>query len=238
MIAVHEIRTVRELEALRPEWSALWERCPSATPFQTPEWLLPWWESFGAGQLAAFALRADGKLAGVAPFWIDGAVLRLLGAGISDYLDVLIEPECRRAAVSVLWRHILELGWQRCEFTDLPSGSLHSGDSAAAPRSGGGAVRGMSGPDAAARAPPQPSSAISGVTAGASARWRTSRPKRWTNTSTRCSACTARDGAIAGSPAFLPIPFFRRFTAAPPQGCSQPAASCSADCGLKARWPP
>lgn len=124
MIAANEIRTVRELEALRPEWSALWERCPSATPFQTPEWLLPWWESFGAGQLAAFALRADGKLAGVAPFWIDGAVLRLLGAGISDYLDVLIEPECRRAAANALWRRILELPWQRCEFTDLPSGSL------------------------------------------------------------------------------------------------------------------
>jgi CelD/BcsL family acetyltransferase involved in cellulose biosynthesis len=124
MIAVQEIHNVDELEALRPEWSALWNRCPSATPFQTPEWLLPWWELFGTGQLAALAFRSGGTLAGVAPFWIDGGVLRLMGAGISDYLDVLVAPECRKAAAEALWRHVLQLPWQRCEFTDLPPDSL------------------------------------------------------------------------------------------------------------------
>jgi len=124
MISVQEIKTARELESLGPEWSALWDRCPSATPFQTPEWLLPWWESFGAGQLAVFAFRAGGTLAGVAPFWIEGGVLRLLGAGISDYLDVLVEPECRGGVEELLWEHLLRLPWRRCEFTDLRSGSL------------------------------------------------------------------------------------------------------------------
>lgn len=124
MTSVHEIKGARELESLGPEWSALWDRCPSATPFQTPEWLLPWWESFGAGQLAVFAFRAAGTLAGVAPFWIEGGVLRLLGAGISDYLDVLVEPEWRGAAAELLRERLLRLPWQRCEFTDLRSGSL------------------------------------------------------------------------------------------------------------------
>ncbi len=122
MIEVEEISTIEALEALRPEWSALWDRCSSATPFQTPEWLLPWWDSFGSGELAVLAVRTT-RLIGVGPFRIEGGVLRLLGAGISDYLDVLIEPEHRDEAAKAMWQHLRTLPWRRFEFTDVPSGS-------------------------------------------------------------------------------------------------------------------
>ena len=28
---------------LAAEWASLWKRCPAATPFQHPAWLVPWW---------------------------------------------------------------------------------------------------------------------------------------------------------------------------------------------------
>jgi CelD/BcsL family acetyltransferase involved in cellulose biosynthesis len=45
-----EVRTYRsldELETLRPNWNELLESYPLATTFCTPEWLIPWWRSFG-----------------------------------------------------------------------------------------------------------------------------------------------------------------------------------------------
>lgn len=46
-----------DLEFLRAEWSALLLRCPAATPFQSPEWLIPWWRRFGSGRLLVLVLR-------------------------------------------------------------------------------------------------------------------------------------------------------------------------------------
>jgi CelD/BcsL family acetyltransferase involved in cellulose biosynthesis len=101
MSAIHieEVTTWAALDALRPEWSRLWARCATATPFQLPEWLLPWWKHFGGGELLVLALRCEGRLVGLAPLFIheqEGRPLRQLsfiGAGISDYLDFLWEPD-------------------------------------------------------------------------------------------------------------------------------------------------
>ncbi len=40
-----------DLDALRREWRLLWQRCPTATPFQSPDWLIPWWRRYGDGRL-------------------------------------------------------------------------------------------------------------------------------------------------------------------------------------------
>ncbi len=83
------------LEDLREEWAQLWERCPYATPFQSPEWLIPWWDTFHPGRLRCIVRRAGGRLTGFAPLYEDAAgVTRLIGAGITDYCDVLVEPGC------------------------------------------------------------------------------------------------------------------------------------------------
>ncbi len=124
MITVTEIRTAEDLEAIRPEWSELWDRCPSATPFQTPEWLVSWWEAFGTGNLAALALWKERRLAGFAPFHIVGGALRLLGAGISDYLDVLVGPEFRAETAQALWAAMRRFPCRSFEFTDLPFDSV------------------------------------------------------------------------------------------------------------------
>lgn len=84
-----------DLVRLLPEWWALWSRTPGATPFQSPAWLLPWWKIFHPGTLMTVAVRRDGRLVGLAPFYLEdgfyGRRLLPLGIGITDYLDVLID---------------------------------------------------------------------------------------------------------------------------------------------------
>ncbi len=85
-----------ELEALRGEWSNLWRNDPRATPFQSPEWLLPWWKHlFQGGQLWTIVQRRDSALCSLLPLFRFGERrehLAFIGTGVSDYLDLLGEP--------------------------------------------------------------------------------------------------------------------------------------------------
>jgi CelD/BcsL family acetyltransferase involved in cellulose biosynthesis len=89
------IERTGDLVRLLPEWWALWSRAEQATPFQSPAWLLPWWQVFHPGKLMTVAVRRDGLLVGLAPFYIEdgsyGRRLLPLGIGITDFLDVLID---------------------------------------------------------------------------------------------------------------------------------------------------
>lgn len=125
-----EVSSFQRLEALGPEWTALWERCPRATPFQSPGWLVPWWRHFGRGELFVMALRQAGLLAGMAPFflWRDAEGRRhlsLLGAGISDYTDVLLQPGIAFQGSEEIMRHLREIQdrWEVIDLQDLSEGS-------------------------------------------------------------------------------------------------------------------
>jgi CelD/BcsL family acetyltransferase involved in cellulose biosynthesis len=99
-----------DLDTLRDDWSRLWERCAYATPFQSPEWLIPWWRTFHPGRLKC-AFNADG----FAPLYEDEhGVTRLLGAGSTDYLDALVH---RDAA----W--VYDLAGPRFDFQDVRASS-------------------------------------------------------------------------------------------------------------------
>ena len=90
------------LAALEEEWWALWRRSPGATPFTAPAWALPWWTSFAPGALRSLALRRDGQLVALAAYYLEdgdlGRRLLPLGIGISDHMDVLLDPACEGAA--------------------------------------------------------------------------------------------------------------------------------------------
>lgn len=110
-LCVEEVTTPEALERLRPEWSALWARCPEATPFQSPEWLIPWWKHIGEGELWTLALREEGRLAGLAPLYVytGGAPPRQVfpvGIATTDYLDALFEPESGRRGAAALFTHL------------------------------------------------------------------------------------------------------------------------------------
>ena len=51
MWRVEERRGREGLESLSVEWHDLETRCRCATPFQSPEWQIPWWTFFAHGEL-------------------------------------------------------------------------------------------------------------------------------------------------------------------------------------------
>jgi len=117
--------------ALRPEWEALFARA-QATPFQSPAWLLPWWGVFGTGEpRVATGRDANGRLLAVLPLYCLRAEAKLLpiGAGISDYLDVLLDPLAPPDTAARLLDAAMSRDALPCHLIELPPGSpLRSAD--------------------------------------------------------------------------------------------------------------
>jgi len=122
------VTTTAGLEALAPEWAALWQRAPAATPFQSPAWLIPWWRHFGNDALHALAVREGDRLVGLLPLYLlrepGCAKLLPLGIAISDYLDGLFAPGREQAAAAAMLRSLAEPhAWDVCELRPLPAAS-------------------------------------------------------------------------------------------------------------------
>src|SRR4051812_30862150 len=103
---VEVITQAERLQAFEPQWRALFAADQRATPFQSPDWLLPWAESFaGQGPLRVFVL-GDGL--GAVSFWplrqLDQNGQRRrggLGEGLSDSLDVLATADAGQRAFAL-----------------------------------------------------------------------------------------------------------------------------------------
>jgi CelD/BcsL family acetyltransferase involved in cellulose biosynthesis len=145
MLRLEAISEEAALGGLAPEWQALWQRVAAATPFQSPHWLLPWWQAFGTHRPVVLTVRAAGDLVGVLPLYRrdEGGCRKLLPIGISlsDYLDALVDPAIPGVA-EALFAAIAAIGeWDECHLPGLPAGSALL--TAAAPV----AVADASGPD-------------------------------------------------------------------------------------------
>jgi CelD/BcsL family acetyltransferase involved in cellulose biosynthesis len=118
------VKSFAELEGLREEWSRLCDGCCVVTPFQRPEWLIPWWRHLGRGELHTVCIRRSGRLVALAPMFREGELLRLLGTGVSDYLDFVVEDGAAEEAASALCAAFEADGaWKGCLFEDLRSES-------------------------------------------------------------------------------------------------------------------
>jgi CelD/BcsL family acetyltransferase involved in cellulose biosynthesis len=116
-----------QLAELRSEWLDLWSGLVDATPFESPDWLLPWWRHYGEGPMLCFAFRRKEKLVGVAPLYIyrESASrpprLFLMGTGNSDYLDVICNPDFASECAKTLLSEIQARSnlWDECSFQQL-----------------------------------------------------------------------------------------------------------------------
>lgn len=141
---IDEITDPRALEGLRPEWSALLERCPEASPFQSPEWLLAWWRHLRGGRLRTLAFRKEGRLVALAPlvvrsyFALPLRRICFLGTGATDYLDILAETGAATAAAEAMLEHFSRhrQGWGFVDLQQLPPASRLSGERLADPLRG------------------------------------------------------------------------------------------------------
>jgi CelD/BcsL family acetyltransferase involved in cellulose biosynthesis len=112
------------LKDLLADWWQLWRQCKTATPFQSPAWLLSWWRAFAPGELCVVAVRRCGRLVGLAPCYIEigalGPRVLPLGVSLSDYLDVLIDPDTPAGVGSALVAQLAAgMEWDSCEFVEL-----------------------------------------------------------------------------------------------------------------------
>lgn len=116
---IEVVDTDRGLMALAVEWGALWARCPGATPFQSPHWLLAWWRQFGTGMPRVAVERRDGALVGLLPMYVLPTERKALpiGAGTTDYLDGLGDPAALLPALVERFRHDPV---DRVELIDVP----------------------------------------------------------------------------------------------------------------------
>ena len=126
-ITIDVIRSTSEFEALRPHWKRLWCKDPHAKPFQAPEWLLPWWSSFGQPDLRTLTVWRDNELLAILPLYIyeepnsRERQLLLMGAGTSDYLDGIFSPECTSAHIIAALDHLKrEKDWDVAHFSQSP----------------------------------------------------------------------------------------------------------------------
>ncbi|HEY3052220.1 MAG TPA: GNAT family N-acetyltransferase [Thermoanaerobaculia bacterium] len=99
-MSVEELTSFEQLQAIEPLWMDLWKSDPRATPFQAPQWVLPWLRHFGAGELLTVAVRDNGRLDAIAPCFIlrddddpTESLGMLIGSGNSDYVDMLSTPD-------------------------------------------------------------------------------------------------------------------------------------------------
>lgn len=118
-VSVNWITNYAEMSAFIPEWRELYERAGRQNPFASPDWMGPWARNFvPARNLALLAIRRNGELIGLAPWYLrrTGGLLRrlqLLGSGqhsmLTELPQVLNLPgESRsvlRAAVTELFRN-------------------------------------------------------------------------------------------------------------------------------------
>ncbi len=140
-VVVRRITTDAALTALAAAWADLWTRDTTATPFQHPAWLLPWWRQFGPeGDLQALALY-DGdavseRLLGLLPMYVYPTAtaepeagarhLLLLGAGTSDYLDGLFDADAapvELASTALRFAAREVQGWGTLDFVQLRGAS-------------------------------------------------------------------------------------------------------------------
>ncbi len=126
--AVEEINDTAALARLEGAWWDLWHRSPTATPFQSPAWLLPWWQAFAPGSLMVIAVRDGRRLTALAPLYLEdgplGRRLLPLGISLSDYLDILVDPAAP-AAGDAIAHHLARrhADWDLIELSDLPPGA-------------------------------------------------------------------------------------------------------------------
>jgi CelD/BcsL family acetyltransferase involved in cellulose biosynthesis len=120
---IERIEDTASFGALEPDWWALYGRCPSATPFQSPAWLMPWWRAFAPGSLAVIAVHEDGVLTGLAPYYREhddhGCRLLPIGISLSDYCDILVCPQHGDAVARIAEAYSEQADWREWEFCEL-----------------------------------------------------------------------------------------------------------------------
>jgi CelD/BcsL family acetyltransferase involved in cellulose biosynthesis len=124
MVRIARITTDAAIDGLVPQWKALWQKIPGATPFQSPEWLMSWWGCFGNRSPLIVTGRDGNELIAVLPLYClaEGGCRKLLpfGISLSDYLDALADPQQPELSSTLLLALADLPDWDECHLPELP----------------------------------------------------------------------------------------------------------------------
>ena len=137
VLSAHICSTWDELDQFREQWDSLLEANPSASIFQTPEWLGSWWRAYGRNRSLLALVFKDpiGDVVGIIASYSDQTrllgwglkTLRMVGAGSgdSDGLNIITAPgyesDCAKAFTA--W-FANQKEWRLCRLETLPEHSL------------------------------------------------------------------------------------------------------------------
>jgi CelD/BcsL family acetyltransferase involved in cellulose biosynthesis len=114
---------------LGAEWDELYQRCSTATPFQTHAWLTSWWQHYGRGhELLVVLVRRGGRLLAGLPLLrarrFGCRVLSPIGGALSDFTDILLDDDQREEAGQAAIRALLDQpDWDVMDFPETRPGS-------------------------------------------------------------------------------------------------------------------
>lgn len=116
----------RRLQELSSEWTRLWRSDSQAEIFQTPEWAMAWWCSFGQScTLCSLIVFAGDEVVGIVPLVKRDGVIRFLGTPEADYADIVCDEkwaeEVLAAAFKTLQESVTE--WSECVWQHLSKDS-------------------------------------------------------------------------------------------------------------------
>jgi CelD/BcsL family acetyltransferase involved in cellulose biosynthesis len=132
MMRLEIYQDVKGFDVLAKEWNALLHASDFDTIFLTHEWQSVWWHFFSPGrELVLLALRQEGDLVGIAPFYRqplqDGqAVIQLVGGvDICDYLDIIALPDYKDQVYQSVFEFLTtELtNWDKIDLHCIPETS-------------------------------------------------------------------------------------------------------------------
>ena len=115
-LRVEVIRNFQSLISAKPAWDKLVERAGIDHPFLDHDWIVSWWESFGAGRELNILLVKDGEeLVGIAPLMMSrqkmyGVSVRELGFIYNDHtprFDFIVARD-HVSVYEAIWRHLCD----------------------------------------------------------------------------------------------------------------------------------
>jgi CelD/BcsL family acetyltransferase involved in cellulose biosynthesis len=125
--SVRILTTLAELEAVGADWEALRARVGFGNPFLAHGWLVSYWRAFGdPSGLRVVCVRTGDRLAAAAPLRLcrrhGVTVLVPVAAELSDFTDVLIDPNVPGAAGELVRGLLTMTRWAALDAPEVPAG--------------------------------------------------------------------------------------------------------------------
>jgi len=116
------VRDFNRLKELSSDWSRLWKADPKAEIFQSPEWAIAWWRSFGGhNSLCSIVVYEGDEVIGILPLVLRHERIHFLGTPDADYADIVCSEERAPYVLAAALESLSDsvTGWKECVLEHL-----------------------------------------------------------------------------------------------------------------------